>query len=48
MKNLLEEGFDVTDFNKNACLGGLYHYNQGATVSVLKSKSDVEQPRCAS
>ena len=39
MKNLLEEGFDVTGFDKNAYVGGLWHYNEGATLSVLKSVS---------
>lgn len=41
MKNLLEEGFDVTGFDKNAYLGGLWHYNEDATISVLKSEFQI-------
>lgn len=38
MKNLLEEGFDVTGFDKNGYLGGLWRYNEKPQISVLKSR----------
>jgi dimethylaniline monooxygenase (N-oxide forming) len=38
MKNLLEEGFDVTGFDRNDYLGGLWHYDERARISVLESK----------
>jgi dimethylaniline monooxygenase (N-oxide forming) len=38
MKNLLEEGFDVTGFDRNEYLGGLWHYDERARISVLESK----------
>ena len=37
MKNLLEEGFDVTGFDRNQFLGGLWHYDEQARISVLQS-----------
>jgi dimethylaniline monooxygenase (N-oxide forming) len=37
MKNLLEEGFDVTGFDRNEYIGGLWHYDERARISVLKS-----------
>lgn len=37
MKNLLEEGFDVTGFDRNEYLGGLWHYDDRARISVLES-----------
>lgn len=37
MKNLLEEGFDVVGFDRNEYLGGLWHYDERARISVLES-----------
>lgn len=37
MKNLLEEGFDVTGFDRNEYLGGLWHYDERVKISVLES-----------
>lgn len=39
VKNLLEEGFDVTGFDGNAYLGGLWHFTEDEdTLSVLESE----------
>ncbi|CAI4213413.1 unnamed protein product [Parascedosporium putredinis] len=38
VKNLLEEGFDVTGFDSNEYVGGLWHYVAKDSTSVLKSK----------
>lgn len=35
LKNLLEEGFDVTGFEKNDFVGGIWHYSAETRVSVL-------------
>ncbi|OAL71578.1 hypothetical protein A7D00_4483 [Trichophyton violaceum] len=36
MKNLLEEGFNVTGFDRNSYVGGLWHYNEeNKNISVL-------------
>lgn len=35
VKNLLEEGFDVTGFEKNNYVGGIWHYSAENRVSVL-------------
>lgn len=35
VKNLLEEGFDVTGFEKNDFVGGIWHYSAETRVSVL-------------
>lgn len=38
MKNLLEAGFEVTGFDKNAYVGGLWNYTEhDTTISVLAS-----------
>lgn len=37
IKNLLEEGFDVTGFDKNEYIGGLWHYSAEHRVSALPS-----------
>lgn len=39
VKNLLEEGFDVTGFDRNSYIGGLWHFtNDEDTLSVLECK----------
>lgn len=39
MKNLLEEGFNVTGFDRNSYVGGLWHYNEeNKNISVLPSQ----------
>lgn len=38
-KNLVEEGFDVTGFERNAYVGGLWHYTDDDRTSVLPSES---------
>jgi hypothetical protein len=38
MKNLLEVGLDVTGFDKNAYVGGLWHYTEKEQISVLESE----------
>jgi len=38
VKNLAEEGFDVTGFDQNPFVGGLWHYADDDRVSVLPSK----------
>lgn len=35
VKNLLEEGFDVTGFEKNNFVGGIWHYSAETRISVL-------------
>ncbi|KAF2018251.1 FAD/NAD(P)-binding domain-containing protein [Aaosphaeria arxii CBS 175.79] len=37
IKNLLEEGFDVTGFERNAYVGGLWQYTEDDKTSVLQS-----------
>lgn len=37
LKNLVEEGFDVTGFDSNAYVGGLWHYTDEDKTSVLPS-----------
>ncbi|KAL2419358.1 Monooxygenase aurF [Exophiala dermatitidis] len=37
VKNLLEEGFDVTGFEKNPYMGGLWKYTEDAQTSALQS-----------
>ncbi|KAM0271311.1 hypothetical protein ACHAPA_002918 [Fusarium lateritium] len=37
VKNLTEEGFDVTGFDRNDYVGGLWHYTDKGTTSVLPS-----------
>ncbi|KAK4570103.1 hypothetical protein LTR86_003073 [Recurvomyces mirabilis] len=39
VKNLLEEGFDVTGFDRNSSVGGLWSLSPEATVSALPSTS---------
>ena len=40
VKNLLEEGFDVTGFERSGYVGGLWHFTEDEdTLSVLESKS---------
>lgn len=43
MKNLAEEGFEVTGFDRNSYLGGLWNYDEGAKISVLESKQQHPQ-----
>lgn len=39
VKNLLEEGFQVTGFEKSGYVGGLWHFNEDPeTLSVLESR----------
>lgn len=37
LKNLLEEGFEVTGFDKNPYVGGLWQYTEEDKTSVLQS-----------
>lgn len=37
LKNLLEEGFDVTGFDKSPYVGGLWQYTEEDKTSVLTS-----------
>ncbi|PGH27598.1 hypothetical protein AJ80_00611 [Polytolypa hystricis UAMH7299] len=37
LKNLLEEGFDATGYDKNSFIGGLWQYVDGPQTSVLES-----------
>lgn len=37
VKNLLEEGFDVTGFDSNAYVGGLWRFTEDDKTSVLGS-----------
>lgn len=39
MKNLLEEGFCVTGFDRNGYVGGLWHYTEKEQISVIESQS---------
>jgi heterodisulfide reductase subunit A-like polyferredoxin len=40
-KNLLEQGFDVTGYEKNGYIGGIWQYSTDASqTSVLKGKCD--------
>jgi dimethylaniline monooxygenase (N-oxide forming) len=37
VKNLLEEGFDVTGFERSDYIGGLWHFTENEdTLSVLR------------
>lgn len=36
VKNLIEEGFAVTGFERNSYVGGLWKYTEGPTTSVLE------------
>jgi hypothetical protein len=36
IKNLLEEGFEVTGFERNSYVGGLWQYTEDGKTSVLK------------
>ncbi len=39
VKNLIEEGFDVTGFDKSAYYGGLWHFTEDKeTLSILECK----------
>lgn len=39
VKNLLEEGFNVTGFDRNGYVGGLWHFTEDEdTLSVLECK----------
>lgn len=38
VKNLTEEGFDVTGFDRNDYVGGLWHYTDEDKTSVLPSQ----------
>ncbi|CAI7599250.1 unnamed protein product [Penicillium viridicatum] len=46
MKNMLEEGFNVTGFDRNPYVGGLWNYNEGSTISVLQSLSCTNNVGC--
>jgi dimethylaniline monooxygenase (N-oxide forming) len=52
LKNLKEQGFDVTGFERSSCIGGLWKYSEGDQLSVLSttvvniSKERV-RPTCA-
>jgi dimethylaniline monooxygenase (N-oxide forming) len=37
LKNLLEEGFDATGFDRNSYVGGLWQYTEDDKTSVLES-----------
>jgi dimethylaniline monooxygenase (N-oxide forming) len=37
-KNLVEAGFDVTGFERNTYVGGLWHYTDKDQTSVLQSE----------
>jgi dimethylaniline monooxygenase (N-oxide forming) len=37
LKNLKEEGFDVTGYERNAYIGGLWRYSEGSQTSVLNT-----------
>lgn len=40
VKNLLEEGFDVTGFERSSYIGGLWHFTENEdTLSVLECQS---------
>lgn len=40
VKNLLEEGFSVTGFDRNGYVGGLWHFTEDEdTLSVLECES---------
>lgn len=41
VKNLVEEGFDVTGFEESSYIGGVWHYTDEDKTSVLKSKLGV-------
>lgn len=36
LKNLAEEGFDVTGFERNGYVGGLWQYTQEDKTSVMR------------
>jgi dimethylaniline monooxygenase (N-oxide forming) len=41
VKNLIEEGFKVTGFEKSGYVGGVWHYTDDEnTLSVLKGTND--------
>ena len=47
LKNLVEEGFDATGFEKNPYVGGLWHYTAESTTSALQSTIvNVSSQRC--
>jgi dimethylaniline monooxygenase (N-oxide forming) len=37
LKNLKEEGFDVTGFDRNNYIGGIWKYSENGNTSVLQS-----------
>lgn len=39
VKNLVEEGFNATGFDRNPYVGGLWHYTEGDQTSVLPCMS---------
>ena len=41
IKNLIEEGFDVTGFDRNDYPGGLWKYTEDEKTSVLKCMHNV-------
>jgi dimethylaniline monooxygenase (N-oxide forming) len=48
VKNLLEEGFNVTGFERSSYVGGLWHFTEDPeTLSVLKSKPSPSCPSSA-
>ena len=47
LKNLIEEGFDATGFEKSPYVGGLWHYTAEKTTSALQSTIvNVSRQRC--
>lgn len=43
VKNLAEEGFNVTGFDRNGYVGGLWHFSPSDQVSILPSKNRMMQ-----
>lgn len=43
MKNLMEEGFDVTGFERSSRVGGLWQYEDGSKTTVLESEIPICQ-----
>ena len=37
LKNLKEEGFDVTGFDRNGYIGGIWKYTEEGSTSVLQT-----------
>lgn len=39
LKNLREEGFDAVGLDRNDYVGGLWHFDEGDKLTVMRSKS---------